>query len=455
MYMNSAAVAEENATSFSQNRVSLKPIEPGRRVASLDILRGFGLLGILLLNIYDFASPSRLFDVPSGLPRPAFVGWHAPLDHAILWLTWLLAEGKMRSIFSMLFGAGVVLLTDRITKDDRAAHVASIFYRRNLWLLVIGLCHGYLIWSGDILVDYSLLAMLVLYFLRRLKARTLLIAGFAVWVGFGTVGFLHGFEVSKTLRADAALRAAKAAGPLATTAQKTIIADAAKEEKSALPTMKEDIQSNHRSYWEGRKARLHGESGFLLVKLNGLYLSYLGSMIVGMGLYKTGFLTNRRSASEYVATMIVGYAISFPFVAMGLWHLQRSGFTAAAQARWLWEPYCVQVAAGTLGDLSLLLLLIRIKVFQPIFAPVAAVGRTAISNYVLTSLLCKWIFSWGPWKLYGQLEYYQWYCVVIAIWCLNLLFSSLWLRAFAFGPLEWLWRSLTYWKMQPFRARSA
>jgi uncharacterized protein len=84
-----------------------------------------------------------------------------------------------------------------------------------------------------------------------------------------------------------------------------------------------------------------------------------------------------------------------------------------------------------------------------------AVGRTAFSNYIATSLLCQFVFTWGPWHLYGTLDYYQQIYVVAGVWTLNIVVSTLWLRSFAYGPLEWMWRSLTYWQVQPFRLKGA
>ena len=112
-----------------------------------------------------------------------------------------------------------------------------------------------------------------------------------------------------------------------------------------------------------------------------------------------------------------------------------------------------RTVTAVLANASILLLLVRSERLSWALGPVSAVGRTAFSNYILTSVACKVLFNWGPWKLYGQLEFYQWYLVVLAIWTANLVLSSLWLRVFAFGPLEWLWRSLTYWKRQPLFLR--
>src|ERR1700753_2482933 len=114
------------------------PLGKGRPVASLDVLRGFALLGILVLNIEDFSGPESLHDIPVGVAKAAFVGWHAHLDMVILTLKWLFFEGKMRALFATLFGAGCVLLTERIERRAPEA-AADIFLRRSMWLTLFGL----------------------------------------------------------------------------------------------------------------------------------------------------------------------------------------------------------------------------------------------------------------------------------------------------------------------------
>ncbi|MEN0052333.1 MAG: DUF418 domain-containing protein [Mucilaginibacter sp.] len=431
------------------------PMDPNNRIIALDALRGIALLGILLVNIYEFASPTLLFDVPVGMAKPAFTGWHASLDKFILWITWLFAEGKMRSLFSILFGAGVIMLTDRYETTGRAGRAASIFYRRNLWLLAIGLCHGFFLFPGDILVDYALLAMIVLFFLRRLTARYLFIIGIALWVLLGTIGIMNAFGVRDTLKAATALQVAQQAGIHATKEQSALINDAAKEEQAAVSGLQQQIRAGRLSYWEGRHDRYNNEIGFLMLKGNGLFISYLGAMIFGMGLYKSGFLNNQMPVSTYVTVMLIGYATAFIITGFGLWQLQQSQFSAVIFSKWLWIPYCTQLAAGTLANLSLMLLLIRVNFLKKFFQPFADVGRMALSNYILTSLICGWIFSWGPLKLYGKLEFFEWYYIVAIVWCFNLIFSSIWLIYFRMGPVEWLWRSLTYWKLQPISIKRA
>ncbi len=431
------------------------PVGRTQRFATLDVLRGIALLGILMLNIEDFAGPERLWDIPLGLPRPAFTGWHAGLDYTILTLKWMFAEGKMRSLFSMLFGAGVVLLTERLEKRSGPGRAAAIYYRRNLWLLVFGLCHGFIVWFGDILVDYSTLALLFLFPLRRLTARALLTLGLAVWLVGGTFGSTRGLDVAGTLHAEAQLEAANAAGASASPAQRAILQAAAKEPEEKTLATQEQIRDHRLGFLAGWPSRVNEELGFLKLKFSSFWiLEWLGAMITGMGLYKSGYLTNKRPAKEYLRLAAAGYAVALPLVLAGLWKAHEAGFTEAAFARWMALPYTLEVAAGTLANASVLLLLIRSGRMRIITGQAAAVGRTAFSNYILTSILCQFLFSWGPWKLYGRLEYYQWYIVVAAICAVNLAASSFWLRYFSFGPLEWLWRFLTYWQRQPMLLKS-
>jgi len=430
------------------------PVKLDQRFPTLDIVRGVALLGILMLNIEDFAGSEGLSDIPIGLAKAAFVGWHAHLDWTIVIVKWLFGEGRMRGMFSMLFGAGVILLTERIEHRAGPGKAAGVYYRRNLWLLLFGLFHGFVIWFGDILVDYSVMALLFLYPLRRLCSRTLIVCGLAIWLLGGTATRIHAAHVVEILHKDAQLTAAKAAGHSASYVQQALLAASQKEQQAHAASLKEDIRKGQLGFLDGWPHRIEAEQNWLWAKFSSFrFVEWLGAMITGMGLYKVGFLTNRRRVREYVIVAIAGYAVALPLTLIGLWHLYHAGFTIAADARWMRIPYTTELCAGTLANPSFLLLLIRSGKFKRVFLPLAAVGRTAFTNYILTSIICQTIFAWGPWKLFGQFEFYQWYVVVAGVWTFNLVFSSIWLRFFVFGPLEWLWRSLTYWKRQPLLLR--
>jgi uncharacterized protein len=163
------------------------PTSSSSRISGIDVLRGVALLGILVLNIDDFGNPELMHDVPVGLPVNAFAGPHAHLNLALLMLKWMFFEGKMRGLFSMLFGAGVILLTGRAERRGRS-DTADIFARRNLLLLLFGVLHACFIWHGDILFDYGFQALLFLYPARKLQARTLLWLGTGLSLTVATLG---------------------------------------------------------------------------------------------------------------------------------------------------------------------------------------------------------------------------------------------------------------------------
>jgi uncharacterized protein len=142
------------------------PVKRAERISSLDVLRGFALLGILVVNMDSFAGPEASHDIPLAA---AFSGPHAHWNLIALFLKWIFIEGKMRALFSMLFGAGVILLTSRAEKRGAGAQIADIYLRRNMWLLALGLLHGVFLWGGDILFQYAFCALVFLYPCRKLK----------------------------------------------------------------------------------------------------------------------------------------------------------------------------------------------------------------------------------------------------------------------------------------------
>src|SRR5262249_51894182 len=209
------------------------PVAPSERIASLDVLRGFALLGILLMNIGDYALPGG-FDY-----NPTILGPLSKLNFFLWAGRFVLFEGKMRAIFSMLFGAGVILLTARLERRGDGAIAGDVFTRRNMWLTLFGVLHAYFLWWGDILYFYGMTALLFLYPCRKLKARTLLIAGAVVvlcGVGYRTVRLEARIHLSQ--RAEEAKRL-QAAGQTLTDAQKEDVKAWDKIVASHYPDQKE------------------------------------------------------------------------------------------------------------------------------------------------------------------------------------------------------------------------
>ncbi len=429
------------------------PVAQTERINTLDVLRGFALMGILLMNITSFGLPNWAYAIPLGTLLPVFSGPHARINTVAWMLRWVLAEGKMRALFSMLFGAGVVLLTDRAERRGGGDRVADIFLRRNMWLVLIGFLHGYLIWYGDILFWYGVVALLFLYPMRKLQPRTLINAAawlLLVWVLISGVGRFTGtyFTNKKGVEAIAAVHA----GKTLTQDQRDAIGAKVKQDQQwwhSTKDVQEDI-AKHKTYGKALAADAKEE----LQASQAVYFAFLDVltfMMLGMALYKNGFLTGQQPTSVYVKTAAIGYLIALPLAAVGCIEAWRSGFEIVHTSAWLMIPYDICRVAGTLANAALVLLILRAGALRWITKRVGAVGQMALSNYLLTSFVCRFLFVFGPTHWYGYLEYYKLYYVVAAVWAINLTWSTLWLSRFQFGPVEWLWRSLTYWHKQPMR----
>ncbi len=167
-------VAEELAGPPHTELNTLQPVTRAERISSMDVLRGFSLMGILVMNITDFAYGFANYSFPLSTVKPVFDGPHWQINTAVWFMRWIFAEGKMRALFSMLFGAGVILLTERALARGAGIRAADIYTRRNMWLVVFGILHGYLIWSGDILFYYGLAALLFLFPFRNVRVRRLI-----------------------------------------------------------------------------------------------------------------------------------------------------------------------------------------------------------------------------------------------------------------------------------------
>jgi uncharacterized protein len=440
------------------SRSTPEPVRRVDRISSIDALRGFALLGILVLNIMHFAGP-RMHDVPVGLPKPAFTGPHAQLNLAVMFVAWAFFEGKMRGLFSILFGAGIVLLTSRAEKRGAGIRGADIYTRRNLWLCLFGILHGTFLWDGDILFHYGLSALLFLFPFRAINVRTQFVLGLVIAVVFSTWQltslFNFGEQFSLHRRAVAAESAQRGGQPLSAEQKEALQDWRELTAKHAFTKDKTDeaLTEAHAGYFAylthtGLGFAKHAVDSYTSLDL----CDTVGAMLIGMALFRSGFLTVELSYATYLWTALVGFLVSVPIYVIGIWKAWLAGFDFYTVELWLYEPYELARVAGALAIAAALLIVIKSGLFRTLLRPFAAVGQMALTNYLLTSLLCQLIFLWGPWKLFGQLEFFQYYYVVFGVWAVNLILSTLWLRAFSFGPVEWLWRSLTYWKLQPMRA---
>jgi len=433
----------------------LWPVARQERISSVDTLRGFALLGILAMNITSFGLPSWAYAVPLSTPLPVFSGPHWRANTIAWFLRWVLAEGKMRAIFSMLFGAGAILLTGRAEARGAADRAADIFTRRNMWLMLFGALHCYLIWYGDILYFYGLVGLLFLYPMRKLRPKTLLWwAGAVLAVNNLLVGAGQLTAEYHARRQAAAADTLLHQGKPLTDGQIDDLRSWKDFQDRWRPPQKKvdaDMKAMHGGYFsaQGHQAKegLDAETIFCYFGFGDV----LGFMLLGMGLYRNGFLRAELSNKTYAVTAVLGLGIAWPLIFAGCWHAWKSGFDMFVSGWWLNVPYDVGRATGALGNAALVLLAVKNGAIKWLTQRLAAVGQMALSNYLLTSISCKFLFVWGPLHWYGRMEYYHLYYVCAGVWAVNLIWSSIWLRHFQFGPAEWVWRSLTYWKKQPMR----
>ena len=433
----------------------LSPVVRTERISAVDTVRGVALLGILLINIVSFALPADAYDDPS------IAGGATGINLATWTINYVLFEGKMRALFSMLFGAGVVLLSSRLEQRDPTAAVADIYYRRVLWLLAFGLVHAYFFWEGDILYFYAV-SGLILFPFRKLKPKALVLTGVLVLAVLIPKN-LREARGDRLLYDKAAIAdAAAAAGETLTEGQRDAQKEWANRLKNWKPSaiqIEKEIAIHRGGYWNLFRERMnwvsHAES---VLFYRSLFFDTAGMMLLGMGLLRLGFFSATRSYREYALIALAGYAVGISINSYVAYCDIRSHFEVIPSLfRWTpygvlkWAGYDLQRLAVALAHASVILMICKAGLFRWLTARLAAVGQMALTNYLSDTLICTTLFNGYGFGLFGQLQRYQIYWVVLAIWIFQLAVSEPWLRHFRFGPAEWLWRSLTYWKPQPMR----
>jgi uncharacterized protein len=405
-----------------------------QRHGTIDGLRGLAVMGILLMNIAGFALPSGAYF------NPLAGGGTAPADLVVWAANFVLVDGKMRALFSILFGASTLIVVERA--EAAGLNGARVHLARMATLALFGAVHLMLIWPGDILLHYALIGVIALPFVL-LDARTLIRIAMLLLLAQLAIGALF-FANFVALHHDAftphrglnAVRGWQAfAAGVGVGSPQDFAAEIARMRGPWLGMISANLASAPAGI-------------FFLVGFDGP--ETLAFMIVGMAALRSGFLTGDWSRQRYRRAAVIGFAIGLPPTIALAWLCFRSGFDTLGT-----------FAAATIGGV----------VFRPILAlawaalalawlsggdgplrtRLRAVGRMAFSNYLGTSLLMTALFDgWGL-GLFGRVERIGLYPIVSAVWVLMLVWSPWWLARFRYGPLEWAWRSLARWAPQPMR----
>ena len=435
---------------MAQEQGAVAPVTKAARVESLDILRGIAVFGILAMNITAFGLLFQAYGNPTvagGVEGPNL------LAYKIINVGF---EGTMRGIFSLLFGAGIVLLTERMEQAGAGIMAAEIHFRRMLWMMLFGVIHWtLLLWTGEILFAYSLCG-LVLFSFRKLAPRRLLIIGGVLLLVAAAMSFGAAKSLTETREKAVAAQTAQAAGKALTADQTKAVEEWTKAQSRWRPTAENTAaqQSWHSgSYLDAVGGQLPGSFEFQWVGLPFFFFfDMVPFMLIGMALLKLGVLGAERSIGFYLGMVAAGYAIGLPLGFYEMNMIVGSGFDLIA-AKEADVTYEFSRLAMVIGHLGLFLAVIKAGLFKALQRGMAAVGTMALSNYLMQTIICTWLFySFGPGLgLFGKLERHELYYVVGAIWVAEFIWSVIWLKYFRFGPFEWLWRSLTYWERQPMK----
>lgn len=398
-------------------------MEPSKRILSLDLLRGVAVLGILVMNIQSMSMPTAAYI------NPTAYGDLTGLNKWIWILSHILASQKFMSIFSILFGAGVVLFTENAM--DKGKNSAALHYRRMVWLMVFGLLHGYLLWHGDILFTYSLCGMLLFLF-RKLPPRKL------AWIGFGF--FLVPLALDSLIAFSMPFWPEEA---FASTMESWRMGDEGLQ----------DYLTAYRGSWLDQMEVRVPETLFMQTQWFFMHTFWrvMAMMLLGMALFKWKVLSAELSKTSYVRFSLLGLALGILLSVFGVilnfknqWSMEFSMFIGN-------QFNYVGSVATALGYIGLAMLVAKSKHFGRCKATFSAVGRMAFTNYILMTLICTTLFYGHGLGLFGSVERKFQALIVLGVWAVLLLLSPVWLKHFRYGPLEALWRSLTYGKWQALK----
>ena len=398
----------------------------GERIATLDIVRGVAVMGILAMNIVAFA------DVPAAYFNP--LAQTVPVrtaDLAAYAVNFLAFDGKMRGLFSFLFGASLLLMSEKMT--------LSLVRRRLFWLLVFGAIHFFLIWWGDILITYAVVGFLALAF-RHAGQRALIVTAlvliavqFAIYVAMTLYSLdLQGPVLGGTATAD----------------QLKSWEELTRDTIMPSPQRRAEAIALYQGPWTSLvHHQVTDKAFFPLVGTFAFGWETLAYMLLGMAALKSGLLTGAWDNRRYAKWLLVGLAIVLPCYLIALRFLFRSEF--AAPVVFMWSFAAASLLRPVMVVAIACLIILATRRGGALVERIAAAGRAAFSNYLGTSIVMTGIFyGWGL-GLFATLGRAELVLIVLAAWAVMLLWSKPWLERFRYGPLEWAWRSLTNWRLQP------
>lgn len=423
------------------------PITLHERIEVVDILRGFAIFGILTVNLLWFAHP--IYAKPAGIDLGS-----GAVDHVAWWLIQFFCLGKFYSLFSFLFGFGMAV--QMIRAEARGVPFVRLYGRRLCVLLGIGLCHALFLWAGDILVSYAVLGFLLLLFRKRRLSTLIVWAAVCLLVPIvNTAGCVGLSKLAQSLPPTPTTTPATTPTTVSTTAPTTgpvSTPGTGQPDFAAMAQRAYDVYS-HGTYGQILVQRVKDWLFLLVVTVVVMYGGILGMFLFGLYAGRRGILHDITPHLGFIRKLAIwGLALG---VVANLTAVIAGEFVHPSELSWF---ALVPAAASAVGApalcffyASVIVLLAQKDVWKRRLKPLAAVGRMALTNYLLQSVICTTIFNAYGFGQFGKVGPALGLVLTIVIFAVQIPLSNWWLSRFRFGPMEWLWRSLTYGKLQPMR----
>ena len=421
---------------------SFTALKSSDRIQSLDIMRGIVLLGILLININGMG-------LAGGGGDPTIsTGWNLTT-----WITTdLFFAGTMRALFSLLFGVGMFIFLDRLEEKKAGINAANIYFRRLLWLLVFGLIHGYLLlWTGDILYDYALMGFIVFSFRKLPPIKLTLVALLLFSIGAlwsysdykNKIKFVEDVELVKNYKLEGK------------TVSKELQGVDMKWEKREWKRSPEGIAEYNTSMRKGYLdvvaflAPKNQQTDTMMPYRFQLW-DVLSMMLLGIALFKWKVLSAEKSYKFYGIMTLLGYLIGLSVNYYEIQSIMESNFSLLSISK-SYITYDLGRVPVAIGHVGIIMLFCKLPILKWLKNSLAAVGKMALTNYVMHSVFAMFIFTGAGFGLFGTFQRFELLYIVFAIWIFQLILSPIWLKYYQYGPLEWMWRNLSYLKKHPFR----
>ncbi|HYD25428.1 MAG TPA: DUF418 domain-containing protein [Croceibacterium sp.] len=434
--MNATQVAGDDTDLALAGATPDQPVDAGERIVALDFVRGVAVLGILFPNIVAYANPVLAYFWPLGLP-----GGATDADKGFWLVQLVLIDGKFRGLFTLLFGASMMLFMERAWARGATRWLQA---RRLLWLAAFGLAHFFLVWTGDILFLYALSGLGALAMVKW-APRTQLRVGLA-WFFAGSLA------LTVILGGQAAMEGVPRVQQQAPAQYEQV--KKARAEMIARAD-KEAAASAEGSYGDVVAYRLAEETGVFGQSVFFALMETIPLMLVGMALYRMGLFERRFDPAKMRRWgwfgLIGGALLTLPIA----WWTLSAGFPLMLTQFAFNGPVQFLHLPMVLGLAALLALWAPSAARTWLGSRFVAAGRMAFSNYLGTSLVMMLVFQGWAGGLYGRFHRPELALFVVVAWVLMLAWSKPWLARYRYGPLEWLWRCLTYGRLFPLRRRQS